>query len=172
MRRWFLIILACGLFGLIVRLSAQYPQGIAGGAGFLSVNNASTEMANIGTTYTQVTAFDTALNVGANNLITCAADTDLCTINVAGAYLVAFQISFTGTAVSTFECAVFLNTDTELGAAEFRRKMGASGDVGAASAFGVFVLAATNTLMLKCHGDTAGDDMTPTNVQLVVVRIG
>jgi hypothetical protein len=159
---------AIGAFAQTVSLTEK-----TGGAVFLSVHNNAVPMTDIGTTYTQVTAFDTSLVASASfPLFTVDAGHDTITIVRAGMYLVGFQISFSGTANSTFECAVFKNTNTEMDAAEFRRKLGAAGDVGSASGIGIFMLAATDTIMLKCHGDTAGDDMLPTNVQVALARIG
>lgn len=152
--------------------SPQWQTGAVTGYIALAIDDESTQMENIGTTYTQVTAFENADTAGEGVPFTVDAGNDTITVTQAGVYMILFQISFSGTAASTYECAPFVNTNTELAFSEFRRKLGATGDVGSASGLHVERLAANDTVMLKCHGDTVGDDMTPQMGQFVMIRIG
>ena len=128
----------------------------------------STEMENIGTTPTTITAFEGST---ASAGMAWDGGNDILTVTYAGVYKADLSMAFTGTPTSTFECYIFKNTSTQIEEGEFSRKIGAANDIGAASFASILTLAAGDTIEIKCKGDSAGDDMTPHDAQFVVMLI-
>lgn len=159
------ILAAISIFAIMAQGGMHAPgpfYGAAYGA------DQSTAMTDIGTTYTTVTAFTASAGRG----ITWDAGNDIATITNAGIYFITVQASFSGTGSSEFECAIHTADTTEEDEVHLSRKLGTGGDVGSASANGVLTLAASATVRLKCKGDNAGDDMTPQDVQMTILKIG
>lgn len=96
---------------------------------------------------------------------------DQITINIAGVYDIAFQVSFSGT--SSSEVRFRLRKDGTEQNYGCIRKLGTSGDVGSASFLAPGItLAATDVITVYVEMNGATDDLTVVDAQLTVRMIG
>jgi hypothetical protein len=86
-----------------------------------------------------------------------------------GIYAVAFSFSFSGDASTQFDAVLYQdNVATNIG---FSRLLGASSDIGAASATGLVSANASSILAVRLIGTAGGDDFTALRGQFRVHRI-
>lgn len=122
-----------------------------------------------GVSYVKITQFDS------NGLfyrgVTPDHTNDILTLDNTGIYLVAWQVSFTGSNASIVDITVFWN-GVEQSQCHAQRKLGTGSDVGSMSAIGLVDVTTGSTdidLRVKCDG--APDAFDLVNGQLVVIRI-
>ncbi len=141
-----------------------------GGYGSIHVVGGSTAQTAIGGTPVQVTGF--VADSATSSQCTPAHATDDITFDVAGVWLSAWAISFSGTNNVTFTGQIQVTGTGTVNGGSWQRKLSAAGDVGDAFALAVISGAvATDTLECMISGDGASDSMTPTNMQLMTFRI-
>jgi hypothetical protein len=100
---------------------------------------------------------------------TGAADGLLIPDGGAGDYMVMMAASFSGTPNSTFKGAVFIDgVETHGG---FTRKLGAGGDVGAASIMDLFTIPGGKKVDLRFTSDGDLDEVKVYDVDLIIMRM-
>jgi len=91
--------------------------------------------------------------------------------NTTGEYQILLTASFDATVNTTYHCYVFVNgtIDTHIG---FFRKIGASSDVGSASASGVFNVQSGQKVQFKCtaSADTKVIDFWHANLSIFLIK--
>ena len=88
-----------------------------------------------------------------------------------GMYLIAAQVSFSGTNNAGFHVYIYKNGATT-GPFAFHRKLGAGGDIGSASILGLVSLVEADFIELWVAAETGTPNFTVEDSQLVMVRIG
>jgi hypothetical protein len=152
--------------------TAQATLGLTRRYGVMSVQGGSTQQTDIGTTPEILTAWNTD---GVSSGTTVSSANDYITVGGAGTYMVTCTISFSGTAGSTVTLEIYVYDDsgTSWGASGFaiERKIGSTGDVGAAALSGIVALDTSDRVAIYIATDGATDDVTVTEAQLCVRRI-
>jgi hypothetical protein len=130
-------------------------------------NETPTAQTGIGTSFTTVTGFE---GEGESNGVTLSAANDNITVSSDGVYMIGAQTSFSGSNNVTYTMRIYVNGTGQI--ACFRRKLGASGDVGSASiAFTPLVLSANDVIDLRVKADSAGQNISMYSGQLSVYKI-
>jgi len=142
------------------------PVGSFYGEIYAHEGSATQELTTTGTYY-QITQFTAN---GDSNGVTADHTGDDLTILYGGTYLVTVSISFNGTANSTYHCSIHVD-GVEQEDLELDRRLGAGGDTGNAGITGLLVLASDEVVDLRCEGDSNGDDIAVTSVNLSVMSI-
>lgn len=127
-----------------------------------------------GTTYSQVTAFNTAQGVdGLSSDTTPAKASSKITATRAGRYAVSFHMSFTcGTNNVVWTAAIFVN-GTEQNAVHDRDKFAVGADVASMSAEGIVTVAANQDIDLRIRHDQGGSvSLTPIYASISIRRLG
>lgn len=137
--------------------------------GQIYCHDASTAQTGIGTSYVLATGMDTD---GLSNNTTLAVATDKITIPAThlGHYRVSFQVSFSGTASTTFSFAAFY-AGAEITTCAASRKTNASGTIASCFGVGYINVTATGDIDLRVKADGATKSITPTRAQLIVERV-
>lgn len=91
-------------------------------------------------------------------------------LDIAGKYLVMFQVSFTGTGNTEFEFELYV--DAVATGYRCSRKLGAGGDVGSASFLGLVDASALDDLEVYVNADGAAKAITVQDAQLYAKFIG
>lgn len=140
--------------------------------GCLFLYNNSTGDTVASGSYVQMTRFDT--NGPYSGQVTPDHTNDHITIGEDGDYLIAFSTSFSGTGSVTWDGGVFTNNGgTKIEQVQMSRKLGASGDVGSASAIGIASLSAGDTIEVWLRQqEGVNKDITVVNCGLVVLKLG
>ena len=119
-------------------------------------------------TWYQVTQF--AANMASSSLFTPDHTNDRILVSGrTGLYEVGFQVSFSGTGNANYQLAAYYN-GVALPAVKCERKLGAAGDVGSASAWGIVNIGTSGqylTLYVRCTS-AAGSSFGATHMQLSV----
>jgi len=133
-------------------------------------DNSTGQSIATGTTYAKITAL---IGAGPYNDAAISTSTQEITINRAGTYRVALNVSFysdTNNVIAYF--AAFKGT-SELDNIHFERKIGTGADVGSSAASGYVTCAAGDIITLRARHDyTAAVTLTVTYANLNVERIG
>jgi uncharacterized protein GlcG (DUF336 family) len=131
------------------------------------VNDGASAQGSISTTPAKVTGF--AAN-GPSNDSTPDHTNDQITIVTGGAYLVAFQVSFSGTVSTSFTFKLRIDAvESTLGCT---RVLGTGGDLGSASFSGILNLSASEVLTIYVESAVgSGNSITPADMQLSVIEI-
>lgn len=133
-------------------------------------DNSTGQSIATGTTYAKITAL---IGAGPYNDAAISTSTQEITINRAGTYRVALNVSFysdTNNVIAYF--AAFKGT-SELDNIHFERKIGTGADVGSSAASGYVTCAAGDIITLRARHDyTASVTLTVTYANLNVERIG
>ena len=139
-----------------------------GGSAQIYVSGGATAQ-TIGTTYTDITLFDTD---GLETAGVADADVanDRIVIEQSGRYAVTYAIGFSGTGNSEWTVQVAIDGTGEEVCRQ-RRKLGSGGDVGAISRTCLVDLTATDAVTLQAQADSAGRDMTIEEGGLTVMRL-
>jgi hypothetical protein len=147
--------------GRVVGPVAYGGMYVSNGAGSQTISNGAPATVN------QWTADATSFGVTPDS----TTDNDI-TIDRAGIYLISFQISFSGTANSTWEFWVDKNAGTDLAMTHCKRTLGTGGDVGSCSITPIAVqLAANDVLVLKAEPGGASQDCDIEEAQINVVQV-
>ena len=134
--------------------------------GSITVFEGATQQDDVGTTGTFLTAFDTN---GPSNGTTPDHTGNSITVNVAGIYEVLFSVCFTGTNGGVFQFRLRVNgVEQEFGTT--RKGDGAS--YGSASFCGQIALSSGDIVAVSINSDTATDDATVSEAQLMLRMIG
>ena len=104
-------------------------------------NSTGTAVVVLSTSWQKITGSFQADTISSTNVIPDWAN-DRITVNHAGTFFVGLQLSFTGTANAVVEVAAYLD-GVRQEPVRFRRKLGATGDVGSASALGIVSVTGT-----------------------------
>ena len=98
-------------------------------------NSTGTAVVALSTSWTKVTGSFQGETISSTNVAPDYVN-DRITVNHVGTFFVGLQVSFSGTANAIIEAAVYLD-GVRQEPVRFRRKLGATGDVGSASAIGI-----------------------------------
>ncbi len=125
-----------------------------------------------GTSFTQVTAFDTN---GISNDVTSDHTNDHLITNTAGNYMVVISLTVNNDEVTAHEIDFQLfknNGDTEFTNVHVHRSLAGSSDVGSVSMSGIIACAASDTIELWVQSDTAAKDIIVSDCTLSLYMIG
>jgi len=118
-------------------------------------------------TYYQLTNF---LNAGNYSGVTLDASNSRIQVQTEGYYQLGFDISFSGTANTTFTVSVYTN-GVEASNLEVERKLSAGGDIGAASRQGFAYLPTNCIVDLRATGDGGGDTITVKHGAIILHQV-
>ena len=104
-------------------------------------NSTGTAVVALSTSWAKITGSFQGNTASSNNVTPDYLNSKI-TINAVGVYFVGVQASFSGTANAIIEGAVYLG-GIRKESIRFRRKLGATGDVGSASAIGIMIVTGT-----------------------------
>lgn len=130
-------------------------------------DNTTNQILTLAGTYYKLTNFDT---IPESSGTTCSWTGDQIRVDSAGTYFVTVTASFSGTTNETFDGAIHTNL-VEASHIEFQRKLGAAGDIGAASASGIVTLPAAAIIDFRMKAVGAGSGLVLRDGQLTVHRI-
>jgi hypothetical protein len=135
--------------------------------GSIYVSEGSTAQTGLSTTPAKMTGFTTA---GPASGISTDAGKDRLIVSKAGSYLAAAQVSFSGSASTTFQFHLHKNS-AELAQAGFHRALGVGGDVGSASLAQILELAAGDTVDIYVEAGASSKEITPVDAQLSLTQL-
>lgn len=124
----------------------------------------------IGTAYTKITQFPHGEHAFSSDISVSAANDNI-TIARGGIYVVLCQVSFSGSANSTWTGSLFVNgvDQDHIG---FTRKLAAGGDVGSTIGIGLHMINDDDVLDYRVKADAASKNFTLQSGSFFVFRIG
>jgi len=130
--------------------------------GYLFLRDATFVLSTTNANFVTVDSLDMGDSYG------CTLSDSSITVRKTGVYLIAFNSSFSGAATVTIDGNIFINTTSVSG---FDRKMGATGDVGAASCSYIGTLTSGDIIKAKFTNKSTDAAITINNINLKVMRI-
>ena len=134
--------------------------------GMMYTSGGGTPQTGFDSTPQKVTGFEYA---GINEETTPNPVSDQITVGKSGTYLIAGQISFSGSVSAQFELHVYINNGSTVFGTH--RTLGTGGDVGSCSIFSLINLSAGDTISIYGSSNGSNDSFTLVDGQMFVLRL-
>lgn len=141
--------------------------------GSVYIHDGTNVLAAVTNAYTPVVTWKTAVTNDQAPSINATLMTNGITVLSAGTYKVSHQLSYSGVLSGDIEAAIMIN-GVHQAHAEFERKLGTGGDVGSASAHGLFYLESNDVVnvAIVAVADADQGDYLLKQAQLIVTKVG